>query len=313
MAITDSGSPDQRPLDQRPLEQRMQSNGIELAYDVRGSGPAVLLVMGLGAQMIAWREDFCDAIAEAGHTVIRFDNRDVGRSTMIDAPAPSPAVLLRKRLTKRTPDAPYVLSDMAADALGLLDGLGIDQAHVVGVSMGGMIAQTMAIEAPERVLSLCSIMSTTGNPKKGNAAPAVLAKMAKAQDRTRESAVADSTEFFRLISGPHFDPDEHAAMVEATLARSFDQRGVARQMAAIMASPDRTRRLRKLDLPTLVIHGLRDKLVRPSGGIATAKAIPNSRLLMFNDMAHDLPAPRRDEIIEAMLANMARAGVSVTA
>ncbi len=290
-------------------EATVQADGVEIVYDVRGSGPTILLVMGLGGQMIAWRDEFCDSLAAQGFQVVRFDNRDVGLSTMVDATPPSANSLLVKRLTGRRPSAPYLLSDMAADGIAVLDDLSVEKAHVVGVSMGGMIAQTMAIEYPDRVASLCSIMSTTGNPRVGNAAPSVLGKLRKAQSRS-DNPVQDSVDFFTVIAGPHFDPEEHALLAEAAMARSSDPRGVARQMAAIMASPDRTRALRKLDLPTVVIHGLLDRLVRPSGGIATAKAIPNSRLLMFNDMGHDIPKPRSPEVIDAIVTNARRVAVS---
>ena len=209
--------------------------------------------------------------------------------------------------------ASYLLGDMAADAMGLLDALGIGRAHVVGMSMGGMIAQQIAIDFPERVSSLVSIMSTTGSRRVGRPT-AKVARMSLRRPATGFGESIDrAVEFFREISGPRFDDAEFRDMATADYERSFRPEGMARQLAAIIASGDRTAALQQLDVPTLVVHGLADTLVRPSGGIATAKAIPDSRLLMFNDMGHDLPHTRHAEIAEAIARNAVRAGAPVAA
>ena len=199
---------------------------------------------------------------------------------------------------------------MADDAAALLDHLGIDKAHVVGISMGGMISQSIAIQHPHRVRSLTSSMSNTGDRKNGKIHRSLYRPFLTAIAKTRDEAVDKGIEGFRLIAGPHFSEDEAdlRAILEAALERSWDREGTARQTMAIAASPDRTPALRTLNVPTLVIHGLVDPLVMPSGGIATAKAIPGSRLLTFPDMGHDLPKVRWDEIIEAIVDNTRRGG-----
>jgi pimeloyl-ACP methyl ester carboxylesterase len=214
--------------------------------------------------------------------------------------------MARALVTRREVEAEYLLSDMAADAVGLLDQLGIESAHVAGASMGGMIAQTMAIEHPSRVRTLTSIMSTTGNRRVGQPKFAVLRRLATRPVPRRETAVDAALDTFRHICGPTFDEAEFRRMAEASVARSFRPAGTARQLAAVMASGDRTAALRRIDTPTLVVHGLVDPLVRPSGGIATAKAVPGSRLLMFNDMAHDLPSTRITELAAAIAEHTSR-------
>ena len=274
-------------------------NGITLEYERTGSGEPLLLIMGLGAQLTAWPVEMVDLLAAAGFDVIRFDNRDIGLSSAFDWEPPSPLRAFLGRLLRRPVPTGYVIDDMADDAAGLLDALGVERAHVVGASMGGMIGQALAIRHEHRVRSLTSIMSNPGDGS-GGATAKVLLAFARRPEATRDNAVELAIKTFRLISGPHFDAAEYRPLAEAAVARSFRPDGVARQTAAVMASPDRTPGLARLRTPSLVVHGLADPLVKPSGGIATARAIPSSRLLMFNDMAHDLPAPRLPEIVDAI-------------
>jgi pimeloyl-ACP methyl ester carboxylesterase len=264
--------------------------------------------MGLSGQLVDWPDDFVDLFVARGFRVIRFDNRDVGLSTEFTWQPPSRWRTVLALLFRRKPKAGYVVDDMAGDAVGLLDRLGIPAAHVVGVSMGGMIAQALAIGHPARVASLTSIMSNTGDGKHGRIGPRLMLTLGRMGEPRGEAAVEQALEVARLVSGPHFDEDEARPMVERSIARSFRPEGVARQMAAISASPDRTASLAKVTAPTLVVHGLLDQLVRLSGGIATAQAVPGSRLLIFPDMAHDLPRPRWEELADAITANADRAG-----
>jgi pimeloyl-ACP methyl ester carboxylesterase len=285
----------------------VQANGITIEYETHGDGEPLLLVMGLGGQLTDWPEGFADLLAAVGFKVITFDNRDQGLSTEFDWEPPSQTRAVLSTLFKRPPKAEYHLVDMANDAVGLLDALDIERAHVVGMSMGGMIAQTIAIEHPQRVRSLTSIMSNPGDRKSGRIAPSIMPKLAKMPTPTRETAAQRSVDTFALFSGSHFDPSVHLRRSKISVERAFRPAGTGRQTAAIMASPDRTPALRELDVPALVIHGLMDKLVRPSGGTATAAAIPGSRLLMFPDMGHDVPEPRQQEIVDAIRHNADRA------
>lgn len=275
----------------------VESNGITLEYDVRGDGDPLLLVMGLGAQMTDWPDDFVSQLADAGFRVITFDNRDIGLSTEFTWQAPSQVKTALGMMARRPVKAEYVLSDMAADAVGLLDALDIESAHVAGASMGGMISQTIAIEHPARVRSLTSIMSNTGDRRNGRIAGKLIAKIVRLPAPTRETAVERSVTTFRLVSGPHFDESEHRLLAKRNVERSYRPEGTARQTAAIAASPDRTPGLHRLQVPTLVVHGLVDPLVKPSGGVATARAVPGSRLVMYPDMGHDLPRPRWADMI----------------
>lgn len=291
----------------------VQVNGITIEYEEQGSGEPLLLVMGLGGQLVDWPAAFVERLADAGFRVIRFDNRDIGLSTEIDAAPPTRGQLFKAVALRRPVPAAYLLRDMAADAVGLLDALDVDRAHVVGVSMGGMISQQIAIDFPERVSSLVSIMSTTGNRRVGQPSPKVVRKSLRRPEPSRENAVEQGVELFREICGPTFDDVEFRELAVKAFERSYRPDGTARQLAAIIASGDRTSDLQRLDVPTLVIHGLVDPLVRPSGGLATAKAIPGSRLLMFNDMGHDLPRPRQAEMVAAIAANAARARTGASA
>ena len=278
----------------------VKANGIELAYESFGdvTDPTMLLVMGLGTQMLAWPEEMCTALAVAGHRVIRYDNRDVGLSTHIDVPAPSLPNMLLKRGT------PYAIADMAADAYGLLDALEIDRFHLVGASMGGFISQAMAIAQPSRIDTLTLIMTSTGSRRVGRPTPAVMKRLATAVEPNDRQAVIDGTvETYRVIGSPdHLDEERIRVLAGEAFDRSFNPAGRLRQLAAILAQPDRTSQLRELTMPTLVIHGLNDPLVTPSGGIALAKAIPGATFIGHSGMGHDLP----HSLWETMTADILR-------
>jgi pimeloyl-ACP methyl ester carboxylesterase len=288
-------------------EETARANGIEIVYETIGdpSDPPLLLVMGLGMQLIHWDRNLCERLAERGFFVIRFDNRDSGLSTKIDAPVPD----IRRAMVGLHVDAPYLLEDMANDAFGLLDHLGIQAAHVVGVSMGGMIAQTMAIERPERVLSLTSIMSTTGERRAGRPKLRVWSVLLRRAPREREAFIDHFVRVFRMIGsrGMPFDEDRVRELAAATYERDHDPAGTGRQLAAILASGDRTASLRNLNLPVTVIHGRNDPLVPFRGGKATARAIPGARLIEIPGMGHDLPEQVWPQVLDAVTETAARA------
>jgi len=266
------------------------SAGVDIAFERFGDPrrPPVLLIMGLGTQMLGWPDGFCAALADRGMHVIRFDNRDIGLSThMTDAPAPDVAAAL----TGDPSSASYKLSDMARDTVGLLDSLELPSAHVVGASMGGMIAQTLVIEHPHRVRSLTSIMSTTGDPSVGQPTESAMAALLSPPAASREEAIERTLAIVRVIGSPGFALDETEIRRRTGLAydRSNDPVGVARQLVAIAASGDRTAALRRVSIPTLVVHGADDPLVDVSGGRATARAIAGAELAVFDGMGHDLP------------------------
>jgi pimeloyl-ACP methyl ester carboxylesterase len=277
--------------------------GIDISYQRLGNLDAsvVLLIMGIAAQSIAWPDEFCHALVDRGLQVIRFDNRDIGLSTHLTA-APPPD--LPAALAGDLSSVSYTLSDMAADAVGLLDVLGFEKAHVVGASMGGAIAQTMAIEHPGRVRSLISMMSTTGNMSIGQPSPDVLRKVfAGPPALTRDEVIEQALRVFRAIGSPGYPSDEKEVAARAGRAydRSYDPIGVARQAIASVASGDRTERLRHLEvptlvIPTLVIHGLADRLCDVSGGQATAEAIPGAELVLIEGMGHNLPPGLRSQL-----------------
>ena len=282
------------------------STGITLEYEVHGEGDPILLVMGLGGQLVAWPATFIAGLVDRGFQVITFDNRDIGLSTKIDAAPPTKTQSAMFSISRRFAKSAYLLSDMAKDAVGLLDALNIERAHVVGMSMGGMIAQTMAIEHPSRVRSLTSIMSTTGNPRVGRPKTSVLLRAGKLTRGSKETFPDRQASLFKLFSGSLYDELEIREVAKLSVERNFTPDGTARQMAAIMASPDRTPQLKKLNVPTLVVHGLEDGLVQPSGGYATTQAIPGARLLAFPDMGHNLPQARIPEILDEIKRNTLR-------
>ncbi len=289
----------------------VKANGIDIAYEIEGTGPPLLLVMGLGGQLTDWPAEMVERLAEH-FTVVRFDNRDIGLSTHLAAAPPTRLDFFKAIVRPAWVDAPYDLSVMADDAAALLDALNLDQVHVAGMSMGGMIAQTLAIDHPAKIDSLCSIMSNTGNPRTGRPTPRVLAHLARqGQDPTKEAAIERTLDLFAMVCGADWDRARGEQQLRASLARSFNPAGVLRQSLAIAVSPERTAGLRRLQLPSLVIHGLDDTLVRPSGGVATAEAIADSRLLMFPRMGHDLPQTRHEEIVDAIVANASRAHLLV--
>ena len=285
---------------------------LEICWDEVGdpAGRPLLLVMGLASQMIHWDEELCAALAERGHHVIRFDNRDVGRSSKLEA-AGMPDVLAAYRAVAAGEPvaAPYRLRDMAADAVGLLDALGIASAHVVGASMGGMIAQTMAIEHPTRVRSLTSIMSTTGHPSLPPARPEAMAALLAPVAHDREGNVERAVQVFRTIGSPGFPFDE--AHVRRRAGRAYDRGhhppGPARQLVAILASGSRRRALGAVRAPTLVVRGTDDPLVPVEGGVDTAQAIPGAELLLVEGMGHDLPRPVWPRLVDAITRLTTRA------
>jgi len=294
-------------------EERASANGIEIVYETIGdpSNPPLLLVMGLGTQLIHWDLELCELFAERGFYVIRFDNRDAGRSTYIDAPVPN----IRRAMAGLKIDAPYLLDDMADDAFGVLDHLGIEAAHVAGASMGGMIAQTMAIRRPERVLSLTSIMSTTGERRAGRPKLRVWGVLLRRAPGDKDAAVEYFVRVFRMIGSKGFPADEDRIRAHAAEAydRGHSTAGTGRQLAAIMASGDRTDRLRGLQVPTLVFHGRDDPLIPFRGGRATAEAIPGARLIGIPGMGHDLPRQVWPQLVDAVAETAARASATQAA
>jgi len=286
----------------------VRANGIEIVYEAFGdpADPTALLIMGLGVQMLGWDEEFCELLAGRGFHVVRFDNRDVGRSSKIRG-GPRPDVMAAAAGDPGS--ASYTLDDMAEDCVGLFDQLGVDRAHVVGASQGGMIAQTVAIRHPERVLSLASIMSTTGDPAVGQphpeALPALLTSPPADGDAFAEFVVAA----WRVIGSPGFAADEEAlrARARASFDRGIHSDGTARQLVAIIVSGDRTAALRRLDVPTVVIHGMSDVLIDVSGGRATAAAIPGAELVLIEGMGHDLPRALWPRFVDLIVANAERA------
>ena len=270
------------------------NRSIELEYDHFGNptDPALLLIMGFTAQMVAWDEEFCTQLAERGHFVIRFDNRDCGLSTKLHGvPSNSDAVIMAAMMETEMPPVPYTLSDMAADAMQVLDHLNIERAHIMGASMGGMIAQTVAIEHPHRVKTLISVMSQPGELTVGQPTQEAMELIVTPAPSDRDEYIAFAPKW-QLWQSKKYRSDE---VSRRNAIRDFDRsnypEGGPRQMAAIYASGSRAEGLQKLEVPTLVIHGTDDQLITPSGGERTAELIPNSTLLMVDDMGHDMPQP----------------------
>ena len=270
----------------------IRANGIDIEYDEFGSrsDPVLLLIMGLGGQMIWWDEELCRRLADRGYRVVRFDNRDIGLSTKLDDACPDPGPLVLQALSGQKVEPPYTLRDMAADGTALLDALGIASAHVVGASMGGMIAQRMAIHFPEHVRSLISIMSTTGNPGLPPGDPKVMGLLTAARPTNPAEAIEFAVGIWRALHGPGFPFDEarvRKLVIESAL-RSTHLLGQPRQLLAILADGDRRDELRKLRVPALVIHGDADPLVPHAGGKDTAESIPGARLVTIEGMGHEL-------------------------
>lgn len=281
---------------------QITANGISIEYDTFGSEQhePLLLVMGLGAQMTLWRAEFCGLLADRGHYVIRFDNRDCGLSEKFAHLGVPDVVQLRMQLLAGEPaEAPYDLGDMAADAFGLLDALDIESAHVCGASMGGMIVQSMALGAPRRVRSLTSIMSSTGNPELPPSTEEAMAALMSPAATNREEAIERTLRVSGIIGSPAYRPVAAEAALRAGAAydRCFYPAGVARQMAAVVGGGNRKPALMELTLPALVIHGEADPLVPVAAALDTQEALAGSRLLTFEGMGHDLPEPLWDDIV----------------
>jgi len=287
---------------------KAQANGIEIEYESYGdeSAPPVLLIMGLGAQLTLWPMPMVEQLVARGYRVIRYDNRDVGLSTKFDGQqAPSMPEIIGALMTGRAPAVPYLLADMAADAVGLLDALGIEQAHIMGASMGGMIAQMVAATYSERVLSLTSIMSTTGNPMLPQAKPEALAVLTERPAGADEDAmVAFGVRAEQTIGSPGYptDPTVLAERVRAGYRRMHYPQGFARQMAAIVGSGDRRTALATITAPTMVIHGVDDPLVPLAGGRDTAATIPGATIVEIPGMGHNLPEPLIGQVLDAFEA-----------
>jgi pimeloyl-ACP methyl ester carboxylesterase len=299
------------------MPRAIAANGTELHYDTFGDAtdPCVLLVMGFAAQMTAWDEEFCQTIA-AGHTangrrgrfVVRFDNRDCGLSTKLDGVAVDLGVLMGAMASgdrAAVADiAPYTLSDMAIDALGVLDTLHIERAHIVGASMGGMIAQTLAIEHPHRVLTLTSIMSSTGEQHVGQAKPEAMAALLTPAPAEREAYLDHAVRNASIIGSPvHRDDERSRARAGRSYDRSYYPEGAARQLTAIVASGERSEALPGIGVPSLVIHGRADPLIDMSGGLRTAELIPLADLLVLGDMGHDLPPAVWPRVVGAIVTH----------
>lgn len=283
-------------------------SGVRICFQTFGrqSDPALLLVMGLGGPMNWWDAEFCERLARAGFFVVRYDNRDCGRSSYLDAVVTRP-MLVRAFLGLPT-TAPYSISDMAADGMELLDAIGVGDVHVVGVSMGGMIAQTMAIEYPDRVRSLTSISSTTGRRSVGRQHPKVLPALLTDRTTDRAAYVEGTVRFGPLIGSPAYPEDPARARLRAQETWDRTPGGVkraatTRQMLAVLTQPDRTRSLDTVKVPTLVVHGNVDPLVGRSGGAATARAVPGATTMTVAGMGHDLPRDLWDTLVTAIHAN----------
>ena len=282
---------------------RVAANDIELAYETFGdpSAPPVVLIMGLAMQMIAWPDELCEGLARCGLFVIRFDNRDVGGSTHLrDLPPPRlPDIVVRRR------PPPYSIGDMADDVAGLIDGLGLGQVHLVGASMGGFIAQAVALAYSDRVRTLTLMMTSTGSRRVGQPRPRVYARLLRRRAAVGRSAyMSEAVETFRLIGSRGFAFDEGYVREVAGRSwdRGYDPAGVRRQLAASASQPNRTAELRRITVPALVIHGLHDRLVAPNGGLAIARAIPGSRFVGFSGMGHDLPRALWPELVRGIAA-----------
>ena len=301
-------APGSSPSEERFVTVRSHQGDLEICYQTFGDpdDPAMLLIMGLGGPMTWWDPSFCQLLADRGFHVIRYDNRDTGRSSRVEGRV-SRTALARSFVRRAAP--PYTLTDMAEDGLAVLDHLDHRTAHVVGISMGGMIAQTLALHRPDRVLSLTSIMSTTGRRTVGWQDPRLLPLLLARRAHSREQYVAASAKVWKTIGSPLYPDTSEAVAARAgeTWDRGVSASGVARQLSAIVAQPDRTRALRDLAVPALVIHGLNDRMVHVSGGRATSHAIPGCELLLVPGMGHDVPADLRESFVDAITRTAQRA------
>jgi len=289
------------------------ANGIKIEYETFGNPTdrPLLLIIGLGGQLLQWEENLCRDLAARGHFVIRYDNRDTGLSTRFDAAGePDIMAALEKIMGGDKCVAAYTMEDMADDAAGLLDALNIPAAHICGMSMGGMIAQTLAIRHPARVLSLISIYSTTGNPRLPQPRPDVLGALLTPPPAEKEASIEHMLRLFKMIAGPGFPFDEEwtRRTTAASYDRGFYTPGVARQLLAILTQKDRTEALASVKAPTLVVQGTDDPLVPAEGGKATAAAVPGAKLMLIEGMGHDLPhGGAWPEIVEAIAAHTRKA------
>ena len=299
-------------------EQYIRANGIRLAYEEFGQPdhPAMVLVMGLGTQLLGWPLAMCEELASRGFRVIRFDNRDIGLSEKMENAHIPQAVGLMLRARLRLPvNVPYTLTDMARDCVGLMDALGIERAHLVGASMGGMIGQIVAAKFGERLLSFTSIMSSSGNPRIPGASPDVIRAMVKRSLSGEKPDLASSMALWRKIGSPAYQPTD-AQLKKKILdswQRSDYREGYSRHLAAVIANGSRVKLLRKIKTPTLVIHGRDDALVSVHGGIDTARNIRGARLKIFDGMGHDLPAALLPEIIELIASHAVASATAATA
>lgn len=292
-----------RPRPALPQVSYVRANGIDIAHEGFGdpADPPVVLVMGLGTQMLGWPDDLCRDLADRGHHVVRFDNRDTGLSTHLDSlPVPTTADLLLRR------NAPYGVDDMAQDVVGLVDALGLGRVHLVGASLGGFVCQSVALRWPQRLRSLTLVMSSTGSRRVGRPSPRLLPSLLhRPRMRDRDEAVAGFLRMFQRIGSPGYPLDEEhlRELAIGSWERGLDRAGYRRQLAAAGTQPDRTQDLAQLHLPTLVLHGLDDPLVRVSGGLALARAIPRSTFVGFHGMGHDLPRQLRPVLARQIAAH----------
>jgi pimeloyl-ACP methyl ester carboxylesterase len=300
-----------RPARRTP-EDFVPANGLTICWDSFGdpAAPPLFLIMGMGAQMTAWDDLFCEQLAARGFRVIRFDNRDTGRSTWLHHAGTPDVMRAMTRAWWRMPvSAPYLLGDMAADLAGLMDALGIAAAHLVGASMGATIAQTFAIHHPERVLSLTSIMSTTGDPDLPKPSPSVVAAVMRPQPATLEGYVEQYVGTWRVLRVGRFADEEVRDRERAVrnFARGLNPQGSARHLVAILASGSRRRALRQVKAPTLVIHGDIDPLVPLAAGVDTARSVPGAELMVLEGMGHALAMPLWPRMIDGITRVAARA------
>lgn len=289
----------------------VRANGLDIAYELRGpdSGPPVLLIMGFNMTLAAWPEAFLQRLTDAGLRLVLMDNRDAGLSDRVQGKPPDFATLIGQRLMGRTPRVPYTLNDMARDGLGLLEALQMDRAHVIGISMGGMIAQCMALAAPTRLRSLGLLMTHGGALRFAIPSPRLLPVVLRQPGPDPDAILAYALQFWRAIAGPDYPPDDD--LIRESMARSWRRaprlNGRERQAAAIAAAPDRSNRLRHLNLPTVVIHGAADPLVSPAGGRQLARVIPRAQLDLIPGLGHHLPEPLHGRMTQLLVDNIHRA------